>query len=240
MQIYYIRKISIAFLLMIFFLSCGSEEEISKPKPEMSTVNDNEGNKYTTVKIGSQWWMAEDLKATKFRNGSSIKLLNEQDTSEWAITKLPAYTKGLIGNLYNFYSVSSLENIAPEGWHVASEEDWQKLETHLGMSNEDVLKVNWRGVNEGDKLKQDYQLRSWKNFTNVWGTNESGFAALPCGCRLFDGRNCLPNTSEQGFWWTSTSTENEAWFRNLDYKKSKIFRYFVSKNYGYAIRCVKD
>lgn len=240
MHIYFFKKVAFSLLMITMIVACGAEEDVTKPKPEMGLVQDKEGHEYTTVKIGDQWWMAEDLKATKFRDGVDVKQITDLDTSEWANTTQPAFTKGQAGNLYNFYAISSTANIAPEGWHVATEADWQKLEIHLGMNSTDVTNVNWRGVDEGDKLKQDYQLRMWKNFTNVWGTNESGFAALPCGCRLFDGRNCFPNTAEQGFWWTSTTTENEAWFRNLDYKKSKILRYFASKNYGFAVRCVKD
>jgi uncharacterized protein (TIGR02145 family) len=240
MGINFIKRISISLILIILIFSCGNDEDIVSPKPEMGTVADSEGNAYITVKIGDQWWMAEDLRSSKFSNGNSVKYINELDTSEWANTKFPAYSKGIVGNLYNFYTVGSLDNIAPEGWHIATEADWQMLELYLGMSSDEVNKVNWRGSNEGDKLKQDYQFRSWKNFTNVWGTNQSGFAAMPCGCRLFDGRNCFPNTAEQGFWWTSTTSENEAWFRSLDYKKSKIFRYYAQKNYGYAIRCVKN
>ncbi len=236
----YRKKLFWFILYSLILASCGPEEEVVKPKPEMSSIVDIEGNTYATVKIGSQWWMAEDLRSTKYNNGKAVTFINELDTASWANTLMPAYSNGLHGKLYNFHTIRNTDNIAPEGWHVATEVDWQTLETHLGMDNDDINQVNWRGSDQGDKLKQDYQTRSWRNFANVWGTNDSGFAALPCGCRLFDGRNCLPNSAEQGFWWTATATENEAWFRNLDYKKSKIFRYFADMNYGYAIRCVKD
>lgn len=227
-------------ILTFLFSGCDNEEENKPVVFETGNVIDSEGNNYKTVKIGSQWWMQEDLKSTKFRNGISIQQVSDLDVSEWAMKTSPAFTIGKVGNLYNFYSIAGLDNIAPEGWHVPSDEEWKILESELGMSNDELSKTSWRGTNEGDKLKEDYQLRMWKNFTKVWGTNESGFAALPCGCRLFDGRSCFPNTSEQGFWWSATSTENEAWFRNLDYKNSQIFRYVADQKYGFAIRCVKD
>jgi uncharacterized protein (TIGR02145 family) len=233
--------IKLTLLFGVFFLlGCDDKEDVVKVKPEMGTVSDNEGNNYMTVKIGNQWWMAEDLKSTKFRNGTPISFINELEVEKWSQSNTAAYTKGNISNLYNFYTVNSPENIAPEGWHVATDKDWQILESHLGMSNEEVIDINWRGIGVGDKLKQDYQLKSWTNFSNIWGTNESGFAALPCSCRLFDGRLCFPNSKEQGFWWTATTIDNEAYFRNLDYKKSEIFRYATNPKYGFAIRCVKD
>lgn len=228
------------FILLIFFNGCSSEDDNKPLEFETGTVVDIEGNTYKTVKIGSQWWMQEDLKTTKFQNGLSVQHITDLDINEWASSTTPAYTVGKAGNLYNFYTVANIDKIAPAGWHVPTDEEWKKLEAELGMSNEEISKTSWRGKNEGDKLKQDYQLRAWKNFTNVWGTNESGFTALPCGCRLFDGRSCFPNTAEQGFWWTATSSENDAWFRNLDYKSSQIFRYVVNQKYGFAIRCVKD
>ncbi len=226
-------------IVVLFFDSC-----IEKDTPPVvfmtSTVSDAEGNIYKTVKIGDQWWMQEDLKVTKFQNGTPIQLYNGFDKDNWSTTNKPGYSIGPTGFLYNFFAVNDVAKIAPVGWHVATDEEWQKMESYLGMQQVELRKVNWRGTNEGDKLKQSYQEADWVFYKDVWGTNESGFQALPCGCRLFDGRSCDPANQKQGFWWTATPSEKEAWYRNLDYKNSQIFRYFVDQNYGFAVRCVKD
>ncbi len=231
--------IYMALISIIFFSGCNPDDIVEK-KFEIGTVIDLENNIYKTVKIGDQVWMQDDLIATKFRNGENIKLIS--DENEWQNATFPAYTVGKTGLLYNFYAVKSSANIAPIGWHVASDAEWQKMESTLGMNQSELGKNKWRGVNVGDKLKEDYQVvpATWTNFDNVWGTNDSGFKALACGCRVLDGRFCEPSNREQGFWWTSTQTENEAWYRNLDYKRTEVFRYFAHQNYGFAIRCVKD
>jgi uncharacterized protein (TIGR02145 family) len=233
-----INVIIIILFTILFLYSCTDSDDVIK-KFETGTVSDIEGNQYITVKIGDQWWIQEDLKVTKLRTGQSIPFFGEFDNELWSKTELPGYCAGETGLLYNFYAVQS-NMIAPEGWHVATDEDWKKLESYLGMDSNELDGINWRGNGEGNKLKQDYQESGWLPYENNWSNNESGFNALACGCRLPDGRKCSPSPAKQGFWWSSSTFENKAWFRNLDYKKSGILRYFVDKNYGMSIRCVKD
>ncbi len=231
------------FYLVIFsftIMSCGNDNEFQKPISifETSTVEDKQGNTYKTIKIGNQWWMQEDLNSTEFAGGKAI--LKVTEPSVWINTTVPAYMVGPSCNLYNYASVEKAEDIVPDGWHVATDDDFKKLEMELGMSVDEANKNLWRGQNIATKLKEDYQKGAWNYHKDVWGDNESGFTALPCGCILFDGRLCEPNNLSQGYWWTSTKSENEAWFRYLDYKSNEIFRYVASKNYGMAIRCVKN
>lgn len=229
----------ILFVAMICLTSCGDDEPNQKVY-ETGSVMDHEGNTYKTIKIGNQWWMQEDLKVTTLKNGDDIKFFGDFDGTLWENTQLPGYCKGETGYLYNFYSISNPIGIAPEGWRVPTDADWQKLESFLGMAQNELDQINWRGTEEGNKLKQDYQESGWIPFGNVWSENESGFTALACGCRLPDGKKCSPAPAKQGFWWTSSAFENKAWFRNLDYKKSGILRYFVDQNYGMGIRCIKN
>jgi len=221
-------------------MSCKKDEPVSK-KLETGTLTDIDGNVYKTVKIGNQWWMAENLKVKKFRNGNAI--FNASTDALWKEQK-PAFcnynNNDASGILYNYYVVGDAANIAPEGWHVPSDKEWKELEMALGMSAADADAINWRGSHEGEKLKkQGFQY--WRNYPNVWATDESGFSAASDGCRLFSGEFSFPNgPGFLGFWWTSTAGNEEAWYRHLDYKRADVFRFYGSKNYGFSIRCVKD
>ena len=115
------------------------------------------------------------------------------------------------------------------------------------MSATDANKVNWRGTDQGDKLKTTATntqfvgvwQRSFDVFV-VWPNNESGFSALAGSCRLFNGKFGDPGIDCMGFWWSSTLYNNQAYYRYLDYNKSNVFRFYADKRYGCSIRCVKD
>ncbi len=248
------RLFSYSLLIMLFVVTISVSCKKKEPAPtvqETGTVTDADNNTYKTVKIGNQWWMAENLKTTKFRNGRSINhiLPSDPDTT-WANSKKGSYcifgnnTNGefdKFGVLYNWYVVNDTNNIAPAGWHVPSDDEWKTLEIYLGMSQTDANKVNWRGTDEANKLKAASPL-GWTIYGSIWSTNESGFTALGSCCRLFDATWGNPGTLSTGFWWTSTQhpANDFAWYRYLDYKNTNVFRYNGSKNYGMSIRCVKD
>jgi uncharacterized protein (TIGR02145 family) len=237
-----IKHLLIFFLTLSLFTSC-EDDEVDVVIPALDSIADIEGNIYRTVKIGDKWWMAEDLKVKKFRNGDLIG--DAQNESEW--TNASAAFCLLEGNpqapglLYNWEAVNHPSGLAPEGWHVATEADWQELERFLGMSVDEIEKINWRQSGDcGDQLKVKGP-QTWLRFEGVWGNNKSGFSALTSGCRLNNGSWANPGFGSCGYWWTATEKEyNTAYFRNLDYKKSGVFRYYVSKNYGMAVRCVKN
>ncbi len=236
--------------LCVFALISSCKKEKPVALQETGTVTDIDNNVYKTVKIGSQWWMAENLKTKTYRNGRSITEVRSSDPdTTWANT-----TKGsfclyptsedyftVYGLLYNWYVVKDTNNIAPAGWHIPSDEEWKTLEKYLGMSQPNADKVNWRGTDEADKLKVASPL-GWRLSGNIWSSNTSGFTALGGCCRLFSGVFGDPATKNTGFWWSSTehTSNNYAWYRYLDYKNSNVFRYNGSKNYGMNIRCVKD
>lgn len=234
-------------LLTIFaFQSCLEDDEKVKPSPEFGTMTDIDGNTYKTVKIGNQWWMAENLKVTKYRNGFSIPEIS--DSADWANSQVGGYCiydngNGNIpapGYLYNFQTIQNTANIAPEGWRVPTDDDWKTLEIQLGLSGSEADQYGWRGSDIADKLKSNSN-DDWASFGTIFSTNESGFTALAGSCRLENNYFGDPGIKYTGFWWTSTehSTE-EAFYRYLDYKTSSIFRSHVSKNYGFSIRCVKE
>lgn len=234
-----------SILLCFAFLFAGCSDDLDPVVPlETSSVVDHEGNVYQTVKIGNQWWMAEDLKVTSFRSGLSIDEVVENEA--WANTDEPAYTTfqnqdvALVpGILYNYHVVNSNEEIAPEGWHIPSDAEWKELEQFLGMSASQQDEVNWRGTDQGDKLKVA-ATEGWLFYEEVWANNESGFSAFGGSSRFFQGPFGVPGLKGSGFWWTSTDEQGYGWYRYLDYKKSGIFRHFGHPNYGFSIRCVKD
>ncbi len=230
-------------ILLISLQSCGDDGNAT-PMKETGVVTDHEGNEYKTIKIGNQWWMAEDLRVTTFTTGELISIL--PDAEEWASTSNPArvaYNNSVGGSelLYNFYVISVGKRIAPEGWRIPTDEDWKILEECLGMSVAEIDQTNWRGTDQGDKLKiETTNTTGWIRYDGVWGTNSSGFSATGGSCRVYNGAWGIPAIRHSGYWWTSTAVKGYAWYRYLDYKKSGIFRYATHPNYGFSIRCVKE
>ena len=234
------RFIQVLFALSIMLASCKKDEPATKVL-ETGSMTDVEGNSYSTVKIGNQWWMAENLKVKKFRNGLPVlqsetnNMWNENQSSMCNYNNSPS-----AGILYNFYVITDSNNIAPAGWHIPSDQEWKELEQTLGMTAADAEKLNWRGAKEGEKLKKE-GFQYWRNYTGVWASNESGFSAISDGCRMFSGEFSNPNgPGFMGFWWTSSSNGEEAWYRHLDYKNANVFRFYGPKKYGFSVRCVKD
>ena len=232
--------------LILFAFSCKKDKEAPVITPETGTMTDVEGNVYKTVKIGNQWWMAENLKVKKFSNGNLITHLSS--SQNW-IADLPGYcawsdesntTTNFPGLLYNWAVLVDSNNIAPEGWHIPTDAEWKALEKELGMSVAESDLSGWRGNDEGEKLKIESPA-DWIQYGDVWSTNASGFTARAGGCRLFDGSWADPGLSHTGFWWTASEyNSSDAWYRYLDYKNSNIFRSASSKHYGFSIRCVKN
>jgi uncharacterized protein (TIGR02145 family) len=224
------------------FSKCKPDEPVDA-EPETSTMTDAEGNVYITVKIGNQWWMAENLAATKYNDGTPIAHY-QTDTAKWNNDTVGAYCTydnflNPPGLLYNFYAVTNAAKLAPSGWHIPTDAEWKTLEIHLGMTSGEAEKVNFRGTNQADALKQEGS-NAWSPYSGIWSTNETGFSALAGNCRMFDGVWGDPfGFSYTGFWWTgSNHSEEKAW--HMDYKKSNVFRHHGLKTYGFSVRCVKD
>lgn len=202
-------------------------------------ISDIDGNIYKIVKIGNQWWTAENLKVTHYRNGDAIP--NITSKAEWSNLTSGAYCAYenneeyvcTYGYLYNWYAVDDNRNIAPLGWHVPSDDEWKKLEMFLGMSKNEVDDNNWRGTDEGNKLKAKIK---WN------GNNESSFSALPSGARDGISLNFL-HLSDSFFCWTSTKdphNNNYVWTRRLSINTSKVGRHPLNKKCGISIRLIKD
>jgi uncharacterized protein (TIGR02145 family) len=233
----------IFFTLLLVLVNGCKKDSKTKPELETSTLTDIDGNVYKTVKIGNRWWMAENLKVKTYRNGNTIPKI-QSDTAQWKSDTTGAYciydnNSNTPGLLYNWYSVNNTNQIAPVGWHIPSDDEWKELEKQLGMSSTEADKTSWRGTDQGEKLKIE-SPNGWTKSGDIWSTNESGFTALAGGCRMFDGRWGDPGLFATGFWWSTSVTNNQAWYRYLDYKNANVFRYYGLKTYGFSVRCIKD
>ena len=152
---------------------------------------------YQTITIGTQVWMAENLKATHFRNGDAIPHVT--DGATWQSLTTGAYCEynndinnvATYGRLYNWYAVNDYRNIAPVGWHVPIDAEWQTLVDYLG---------GWEVA--GGKMKEA-GTANWVS-PNTGATNESGFSALPGGRRHVIGSGYYENMGYSGYFWSST------------------------------------
>ena len=235
-----IYLLATSILIVVGIMSC-TKEEVATSNPEYGTMTDIQGNTYKTVKIGNQWWMAENLKVTVFNDKTPINAIAENEAdSIWENTSKAAYCiyDTTLGALYNWNVINNIKIVAPKGWHIPSDEEWKTLEKNLGMETAELDKTAWRGKEEADKLLAKYKAPT-ESELDAFGTNESGFNALFAGCRLFSG--AINQEKNTAFWWSSTpSTGNEAWYRYIDAKQKKIFRQHTYTNYGFSIRCIKD
>ena len=221
---------------------CG-KKEAKNQVAQTETVTDQDGNVYPTVRIGDQLWMAENLKVTHYRNGDIIP--NVTDSTEWENLDAGACAgyanlarnTSVYGLLYNWHAVHGSRDIAPDGWHVPTDEDWKELEMALGMSRSDADRTQWRGTDEGGKLKEA-GLSRWQS-PNRNATNETGFTAIPGGFRYDNGG--FNSFGYYAYFWSSTETDPAgAWFRYLGYGDSYIFRSGCDKRFGFSVRCVQD
>ena len=217
----------LVFIAFICFASCKEEDG-------KSYLTDIEGNDYEIVKIGDQLWMAENLRATKYNDGTEI-LLIEQDTDwNWrnnGNVVRPAYSwyendeaanKEIYGALYSWEAVNT-HKLCPKDWHVPAREEWDIMENYLGE-------------NAAGKLRER-GTEHWPE-PNENATNESGFTARASGRRCAVG--CFITINNSGFWWTATEdTSDQAVIKSI-YINDFVDTYSSHRNTGASVRCVMD
>jgi len=204
-------------------------DEVSFTTVQLTDIN---GNVYNTVTIGTQMWMKENLRATKYNDGTDIPLVTDNDT--WLHTNDPGYgwydddeaTYGeTYGAMYNWYTVNT-GKLCPDGWHVPTDAEWTILTDFLG--GEAIA---------GGKLKEA-GTEHW-GAPNTDASNVSGFTALPGGYRSNGGQ--YYSIEWQGRWWTSSMIDNiYVWTRHMQSNIANVNRYEMNKNYGFSVRCLKD
>lgn len=220
-------------------------------------VTDVDGNAYNVVKIGSQLWLKENLKTTKYNDGTEIPLVTDQ--TEWGNLTTPGYcwldndqsTYGsTYGALYNWYTVAT-EKLCPTGWHVPSDEEWSTMENYLIANG-----YNYDGTTHGDRdtnnkiAKALASTTDWFLGSNVDGSpsntgypeyrNKSGFTALPASYRYIN--SFPPVRGFSGLWWTKTKSEDSswAWTRNISHYEINMHRGGYPLLSGMSVRCLKD
>ncbi|MCX6303889.1 MAG: fibrobacter succinogenes major paralogous domain-containing protein [Bacteroidetes bacterium] len=216
---------------MVFCSSCKKSDDSNNSTPPATTVTDVDGNVYHTVKIGTQTWMLENLKTTKYRNGNPIP--NVTDPAGWYNLTTGAYCNynndqsnaTTYGRLYNWYAATDTRNICPTGWHIPTDAEWTILTDFLG--GESVA---------GGKMKESGTAH-WIS-PNTGATNSSGFTALPGGFRTelhFGG------IGDDVVFLSSTIYSTDTFYKRQIYTDESM----VNRDLGYltngnSVRCIKD
>jgi uncharacterized protein (TIGR02145 family) len=248
------KKLLFALLLTSALFSCKKEtttpntngntnttdttktQTIGKPGPN---ITDNDGNTYKTVIIGTQTWMAENLKTAKYSDGTPIPNITDNiqwennTTGAWSYYNNDVANNAKYGKLYNWYAMNKTsngnKNVCPTGWHVPTDTEWTVLTDYLGG-----LTI------AGGKMKE-VGTTSW-NKPNTDATNTSLFSALPGGYRDDGSYKSIGN---YGNWWSSTELDLvSAWNYGL-YSfngnfNGNAYRYYSVKTYGLSVRCLRD
>jgi uncharacterized protein (TIGR02145 family) len=189
--------------------------------------------KIETVTIGSQVWMKKNLDVDHYRNGDPIPQVT--DPAQWENLKTGAWSYynndpamgATYGKFYNWYAVNDPRGLAPAGWHVASDAEWETLALYIGGKE-----------TAGDKLRETGTTH-WQN-PNSGATDKVGFSGLPGGWRNSYG-GYFDSIGSNGTWWTSTNdNDSYAWGWYLLYNYKYVGRSHYVKPFGFSVRCVKD
>jgi uncharacterized protein (TIGR02145 family) len=187
-----------------------------------------------SITIGTQVWMTQNLNVDKFRNGDPIpeaktpgewKAYGDAGEAAWCYYDNDPKNGEKYGKLYNWFAVSDPRGLAPQGWHIPSDDEWKVLTDYLGGEHK-----------AGAKMKAK---SGWSNDGN--GTNSSGFSGLPGGDRVWDGS--FNGVGGSGSWWSSMEFDarrSYAWARNLNCGLGSVSRLRQFKRYGFSVRCLRD
>jgi uncharacterized protein (TIGR02145 family) len=214
------------------------------------SVTDVDSNIYYSVRIGSQVWMQENLKTTRYNNGDLIGTTTPATLSvfgetspkyQWPCNNEPCVNDeryvDTYGRLYTWYAVTDIRGVCPTGWHVPSNDEWHLLYYYLGGSPESISNV-------ADKLKES-GTSHWLS-PNDGATNESGFTALPAGFRentyKFRGYDEFMGLGHYAHWWLSTEgfSPNLAVYWSLECNSEMCHDAQDGKDSGKSVRCIKD
>jgi uncharacterized protein (TIGR02145 family) len=240
------------FLLVFAVVCCtllvitGGYEPVSADT-NTGSVTDIDGNVYQTVKIGNQVWTVENLRTTKYNDGSTIPQVT--DGAAWQNLHTPGYcwyandikNKSKYGALYNWFAVDT-KKLVPKGWHVPSDAEWATLQNYLIANG-----YNWDGTTTDDKIAKSMAAKAdWKTYPDA-GTigkdlttnNKSGFSALPGGFRRYYG--FFSYIGHGGYWWSATELDaSSACYRNLFCDLDLLYRDCDDKSCGFSVRLLRD
>jgi len=227
--------------ILLLAISCTKENntiQSSRITDKSSTpelITELTLGKYASVKIGTQKWMTTNLAVTHYRNGDRIPEAKGKvawaalTTGAWCWYNNDSATGAVYGKLYNWYAVNDPRGLAPSGWHVPSDAEWDTLSTHLGN-------------NAGGKLKATGTIEAGTGLwyaPNTGATNSSGFTCLPGGARyFFDGT--FYGIGYRCYLWSSTENASGAFYRYLHSDSRQILKYSNTKQSGLSVRCLRD
>ncbi|MBN1183406.1 MAG: hypothetical protein JXB49_14030 [Bacteroidales bacterium] len=232
-----------------FITPSNSTGDIFNPNLSYGSINDVDGNSYRTIQIGTQTWMAENLKTSKLNDNTALRFTTSN--AEWGSTTTPAYCwynddvsyKANYGALYNWYAVNT-GRLCPNGWHVPSDSEWTTLENYLITNG-----YNYDGTSSGNKIAKALASQAeWFSSTAV-GTpgntdyqnkrNASGWSGLPGGIR--DGGSASRDIGRFGRWKSSTVYNTSYyWIRQISNDATYLHRTYGNRATGDYVRCIRD
>jgi uncharacterized protein (TIGR02145 family) len=219
----------------------GSSGTLFQFTTTTGTVADAEGNIYNTISVGTQLWMAENLKATRYRNGDIIGSTTPA-TLDISGESIPAYqwaydgdekNVAAFGRLYTYYAITDSRGVCPTGWHVPADDEWTTLTEYLITHNRpNIAKLM---ASQSDWVVSPvFDAAGWKQEYN----NRSGFSAPPGGYRIATG--AFGALGYSGYWLSSTESDTDnVRYRSLNNDEPKVTRYYDSKQAGFSVRCLK-
>ena len=247
------NKILCFLLVFMFFISCNKKQPSNvseipgtqfNPNLGYNQVVDIDGNTYKTINIGTQVWMAENLKVEHYQNGDAIPNFTDSITlagsniGSWQSPNNDPTLENPYGKLYNWYVVNDIRNVCPTGWHVPNEMDWDILTYNLDTN------AVWNSNNQmqsgvaGSAMKSTGSEYWTGNYPNTDATNSSGFSALPAGGGS-DGASFSKGVA--AYFWTSGIVQSGyADSRYLFVNSPCLHKQLRNFSYGLSIRCVQD
>ncbi len=241
----YVISVAVSLLILLSFVACEKDDnENPDPTPGNETIIDTrDGIEYRIVKIGNQYWMAENLAylpsvASKMDQSHHdpfyyVYGYDGRDVGSAKATNM--YTT--YGVLYNW---KAAQTACPAGWHLPSDDEWKQMEMAIGMSQEEADKLSWRNTsNEAAKLKA---MSGWPTHpVNTNGSDIYGFTAIPSGY-LTSSFAFVGEGLNTNFWTSTQATDVDfgGWYRNIAQSNSGINRATMYKQFGFSVRCVRN
>ena len=196
-----------------------------------NSITDIDGNTYNGIQIDNQFWLTENLTVSKYRNGDEIPEVKDKKewkkltTGAWCYYENNAENGAIYGKLYNWYAVNDPRGLAPEGYHIPSNEEWDTLIANLGGD-----------YGAGGKMKEKGTVH-W-NSPNEKANNQSGFTALPGGRRMEDNFDYIGKTG--AFWSVSEYNPELGKERQINNSLRNVILSYSQKRQGSSVRCIKD
>ncbi len=239
-----LRFISFTFFILFFSNTIYAQKYSFKNGP---SVTDTNGNMYPSIITScGQIWTTDNLSVSRYRNGDVIPQVTDENqwqkltTGAWCWYENDSVKYWHYGKLYNWYAVNDPRGLAPQGWHVPSDPEWNKFVKCIDFGA-DTTTTGSQSATAGQAMKEA-GTSHWM-MPNSGANNSSGFTGLPAGIRNFSKFKYIRNI---GFWWSNTevnsslSCSSVAWSIGLSYGNDDVSKYYSIKLNGFSVRLIKD